>query len=76
MHKGDYHTDYSKYYNKEYKDKDVAFEHIKDMKSKQRKDDVVKQSILKETNMSSDRLVLKKRIVKKSFDTMDGKDKK
>lgn len=36
MHKGDYHTDYSKYYDKEYKDKDLAFEHIKELKQKER----------------------------------------
>lgn len=32
MHKGDYHTDYSKYYDKEYKEKDLAFEHVKKLK--------------------------------------------
>lgn len=37
MHKGDYHTDYSKYYDKEYKDKDLAFEHVKKLKQELRK---------------------------------------
>ena len=36
MHKGDYHTDYSKYYDKEYKDKDLAFEHVKKLKQELR----------------------------------------
>lgn len=37
MHKGDYHTDYSKYYDKEYKEKDLAFEHVKNLKQEIRK---------------------------------------
>lgn len=36
MHKGDYHTDYSKYYDKEYKELDLAFEHIKRLKKETR----------------------------------------
>lgn len=38
MHKGDYHTDYSKYYDKEYKKKDLAFEHVKKLKQEARQD--------------------------------------
>lgn len=40
MHKGDYHTDYSKYYDKEYKEKDLAFEHVKKLKQEIRKEQV------------------------------------
>ena len=36
MHKGDYHTDYSKYYDRTYKDKDLAYEHIKELKQNRR----------------------------------------
>ena len=36
MHKGDYHTDYSKYYDHSYKDKDLAYEHIKQLKQERR----------------------------------------
>lgn len=60
MHKGDYHTDYSKYYDKEYKNKDMALEHVKKIK-KERRDENIKEEVKKKKN-----ILAKKRIVKKN----------
>lgn len=58
MHKGDYHTDYSKYYDKEYKDKDLAFEHVKKLKQELRGNG-------KEQSSGTNKVVRKKLIVAK-----------
>ena len=58
MHKGDYHTDYSKYYDKEYKEKDLAFEHVKKLKQEQRKDEG-------EPKRATDAHVVKKKLLVK-----------
>lgn len=60
MHKGDYHTDYSKYYDKEYKNKDMALEHVKKIKQERRNENI-KEEIAKKNN-----IFVKKRIVKKN----------
>ena len=62
MHKGDYHTDYSKYYDKEYKDKDLAFEHIKKLKEESRKEAL--RTDEKQVNVTH--VVKKKKYMKKT----------
>lgn len=47
MHKGDYHTDYSKYYDREYKKKDLAAEHIKQLKERHREESKTTKEIVK-----------------------------
>lgn len=61
MHKGDYHTDYSKYYDKEYKDKDLAFEHVKKLKQEIRKEQVT----IEETPEKIPTIVKRKKIIVK-----------
>jgi len=61
MHKGDYHTDYSKYYDKEYKELDLAFEHIKRLKNETRKA-VPESRAAKESHV----VVKRKKVVRRS----------
>lgn len=81
MHKGDYHTDYSKYYDKEYKEKDLAFEHVKKLKQglrtveERKENQTLSEKELSEEQKQSFRYEAKP-TVKKRFRTNEWKDKK
>ena len=70
MHKGDYHTDYSKYYDKEYKDKDLAYEHVKSLKREIRKE-TVQVSLHQEMDKKDTKT---KRVIRKIFRRNEGKE--